>query len=54
MAGGFGTFQFFSSALMIFLFNTGSSMIYGLNFLELLPQYQCLSDDGAWTSCDKE
>ena len=29
-------------------------MIYGLNFLELLPQYQCLSDDGAWTSCDKE
>ena len=53
MAGGFGRFQCFSTALMIFLFNTGSSLIYGMTFLELEPQYLCLQD-GEWQSCKSD
>lgn len=35
--GGFGLFQFFSTTLMISLFNAGSALFYGLTFLELRP-----------------
>ena len=38
---------------MIFLFNSGSSLIYGMTFLTLLPQYQCI-ENGDWVSCDSE
>lgn len=53
--GGFGLFQFFSTTLMISLFNAGSALFYGLTFLERRPRYLCQQEgQETWSSCKAE
>ena len=50
--GGFGRFQLFASVVLLLNFTTGGQIMYGLQFLEDYPDYECL-ENGKWGECDR-
>ena len=40
--GGFGKFQIMSTLILTALFNIGGQIIYGLTFMTVRPNYECL------------
>lgn len=53
LCGGFGRFQYMSTTLLILAFMTGGQIVYGLQFLEDYPDYQC-NTTGKWETCTRE
>mmetsp|Transcript_39692 Transcript_39692/g.60825 ORF Transcript_39692/g.60825 Transcript_39692/m.60825 type:complete len:329 (+) Transcript_39692:107-1093(+) len=51
--GGFGKFQWISSLILIFSFNTSGAIFYSLPFLTVYPDYECL-EGGVWVECDRQ
>jgi hypothetical protein len=42
-AGGFGKFQVFIAFTLIIAFTTGGQIVYGIEFLEIFPEYECFN-----------
>ena len=59
MTGGCGRFQLFICATLVMGFSTGGQIVYGLEFLEVYPDYLCrnttsLSLNYDWFKCDRD
>ena len=50
--GGFGKFQVFASISLILAFMTGGQIVYGLEYLEIYPDYECFCKEQlTWSKC---
>ena len=55
MSGGFGRFQWYVSVVLVLAFMTGGQIVYGLEFLEVFPEYTCMdvaNPTGPWVECN--
>ena len=53
--GGFSLFQWYVVIVLTCNFMTGGMIVYGLPFLEKLPQYECFDKNtNIWDSCQRE
>jgi len=52
--GGFGRYQCYIATTLILAFMTGGQIVYGLEYLEIYPDYYCYDiRTGEWDTCDR-